>query len=570
MSTTGTLVAARAALLLALVFNPYLLARHCCRRADAAGTFAAWFASLLLLNTAWPVLLTVLGKPVNAGSLATGHAVCFLLLTVTAVVRSLPLKPAPTPAFARPWLFLFLFALLVLPFTRMAGIDTYKWQDLASSVQTEQRVAWLVHPLSLFGYTPRSYPSAQPLLLATIEVLGGTGVDWGFYILSVLCGAGALFTALLLGRRLFATEQTARDFALLYVFSPVLLRYAFWATGRGYFLALYPLLLWGLLELPHARGTAALAACAALLPMTHKLGGIALCVVPLVFVASLALTALRAGRRSMALLFTLSLLSAAALTPGRGVARILSFLWQPASRLALLAPLSLAGFLLPGTAAGQPAWRAMQLGWLVTMPLVFAGEMYGALLALPFAACMAAVGLNEVCQRVAAHARYLRRAVGGVVALTSLAIIVHLSRHATPEAVYQAARFLEAHDPRGPYRIEAAGQTRTQIQGYVSGCPRFTVTATAEASPRLRTPPRRTGNLRRDYQQWVNYLRAIVELPDVATAWYGATARVYYVSGPGAARPRLPPGVVCIHERDGVAVYAAATDPHADAHAERQ
>lgn len=551
------MVAARAALLLAIGLNPYLLARHLRRGAGTVTTVTIWFISLIALNTALPVLLSVLGRPVDAAHLAVAHGACFAALASLALNRRLSLRPAPDPMMARAAGPLLVFALLVLPFTRMAGIDTYKWQDLASSVRLEQRIAWLVHPLSLFGYTPRSYPSAQPLLLATVQILGATGVDGGFYLVSLLCGAGCFFTALFLGRRVFAEDETAWAFAGLYLFSPIFLRYGFWATGRGFFLALYPLLLWGLLELRRPRGLAVLLTAAVLLPMTHKLGGIALVAVPSIFAVAFVLLPLRANRWLALALFVLSLLCAAVLAPGQGAARLLMFLWKPASRLALLVPLSLAGFFLVPAAAARPAWHAVRLGWLVTMPLVFAGEMYGALLALPLAAAMGAIGLTTFCRRAATGAPLVRRAVAGAVLLTGIVVIAHLSREATPEPVYQAARFLENHDPHGPYRIEAAGRTRTQIQGYVSGCPRFTVTPPSDATPRLRALPRLTGSLRRDYQHGINYLRAFVELPETATAWYGDSPRVYYVTGPGSAGPALPPNAVGLYSNAGVAVYTA-------------
>jgi len=134
-----------------------------------------------------------------------------------------------------------LLCLLLLPYTYFTGVDTYKWQDLATSVRMEQALPWIVHPLSLLGFTPRAYPPAHPVLLATVQILGGLGVDGGFAVISVFTAILGIASATLLASRLLP-PALAPLAGLLYGFSPVFVRYAHWATGRGLFLAIFPAL----------------------------------------------------------------------------------------------------------------------------------------------------------------------------------------------------------------------------------------------------------------------------------------------------------------------------------------
>ena len=71
----------------------------------------------------------------------------------------------------------------------------------------------------------------------------GTGAAGaGYGIASLYIGALGMLAAFLLGRRLFPQPRRAAWTALLYVASPVFMRYAHWATGRGLLVALMPLL----------------------------------------------------------------------------------------------------------------------------------------------------------------------------------------------------------------------------------------------------------------------------------------------------------------------------------------
>jgi hypothetical protein len=185
----------------------------------------------------------------------------------------------------------------------------------------------------------------------------------------------------------------------------------------------------------------------------------------------------------------------------------------------------------------------MFAGCLVTLPLVFASDMYGALLALPFVALPAVAGLERLTGSAPlARARLIRIAVVVLTLGSGLGIIAHQAKDSPPDDAYRAALVLEQRDPLGPYRLEAPGRLRTQMQAYLSGCPRFTVSAPSEAHFAAAPFPRRTGVWAEDFRHAIAWLRSVLSLADVSTEWYGTTDRVYYVRfrGQGVVPPQAP------------------------------
>jgi hypothetical protein len=191
---------------------------------------------------------------------------------------------------------------------------------------------------------------------------------------------------------------------------------------------------------------------------------------------------------------------------------------------------------------------------LLTFPLAFHREMYGALIALPFVAATTADGLFWGLRRHAALAAWLRAAALILTLAGALAVIAHRSLNATPAAVWRAALFIEDLDPQGPFRIVAPEPARAQMQAYVSGCPRFNVSGSPDARVVVRRPPGFGGPLRQQFQAWVNYMRAMVAVAETGTDWYGHKPRVYHVivSGDGSR----PPQGRLLYRREGVEIYA--------------
>ena len=128
----------------------------------------------------------------------------------------------------------------------------------------------------------------------------------------------------------------------------------------------------------------------------------------------------------------------------------------------------------------------------------------------------------------------------------------------------EAARFIEAYDPRGPLTVAAPGRARQQIQAYLSGCPRFQVTATERQRLAIAPPPPLTGEPAHVLKLWIDYLRCVVSLSDAEADWYGADSRRYYVTIDG--RGERPGGATILYARSGVEVATPAGQPAPAAH----
>lgn len=539
------------ALLLAIGLSPWLISRLLLPRQSRLITIAGWGPAMIALNIGVPITLHLLAIPITPSTLALAHTLIFSLLLMVALPLLRQKQPNQPPLAAQcqdpanriPLATLLLFALLVIPFGHIAGIDTYKWQDLAGNVAVEQRISWLIHPLSLLGFTPRSYSSAQPLVLATIQILGHTGIDWGFYLLSITFGLTGFAGARLLGRHLFPTGSSANWLAALYLLSPVFMRYNYWATGRGLMIALLPVYLLVLLKLGHALTASRLSsrysliplipawlALSALLMLSHKAGVVGAILIPVLLMLSPALRLLY-GRWGLWSAGVIVLGLGLLLTGGQPV----SLVTRLVTRFGWLLPLALLAFTSSPAALMTPPFRTLTAGGLATLVLSCTPDMYGALLALPFVTCIAAVGLEKIKWRPAV--------ILGLIALPALVIVINQTRDSPGDDVYRAAQFIEQHDPRGPFRLEAPGAARRQIQAYVSGCPRFTVQVGTETSIRYHPLPPWSGNLAQDARVWIDTLRRVVGLHGSGTDWYGEGAKVYYITigGEGHKPPRATP-----------------------------
>ncbi len=563
------------ALALGLIVNPWLLARNLCRNADTVLTLAIAGVCLVSTGVAAPVLLHLVHIPISAGPLTVFHVVVFTIVLILSLLRDIRLRPTTengsiSSAFSPMGFMAAGFALLVIPFTPIAGIDTYKWQDLAGAVKVERSVPWLIHPVSLLGFTPRSYPSAQPLLLASISILSGASVDWSSYLLSLVSGAIGLTSATALARHVFTKPSTSLWMAFLYVFSPVFLRYNFWATGRGLFMALLPLFALGLLHKMRGKTLLAAAWCAILLCLSHKAGMVAVAAIPIAFLAGVLFfppaPSATHPPKGLALIWRMGLpclFALASLGAGFMLAQYspLNMAVRLATRLAFLFPFSLIGLpfvFLP--VHGTPAGRAMTMMALFALPAVCTDFMYGSLIAVLFVAYPAAIGLDELITRIPPHShRCAYAAIVAAVMIPAVTIIVHQSADSPSRDVVRAARFLNQLDPLGPYRIEAPGRTRTRMQAYLDGCPRFNVFQSRQPALKPMPFPLLTGPVHKDVRDITNYLRQWIVLPDTSTDWYGSNPKVYFITVAGEGK--VPPGARLLFTSGNVSVYDGPSEP---------
>jgi hypothetical protein len=524
-----------------LIGTPLLITLLLSRRRNLAFIATMTGCLSLALMVLVAISLHLSKYPITRGTLTSAHGVLFAISGLATLLR----KPSLAIQITRDERLYLLPGVLILlallfPYTYFTGIDTYKWQDIASSVGMEGSLAWVAHPLSLLGFTPRSYPSAYPIQLATIQLVGSLGIEYGFYVASIFTALLATASAYSLGQICF-NGRPAIFFALLYALSPVCIRYTHWATGRGLFLALLPAFLALFLALPKVKSWLGALCLGSLLCLSHKVG---LITVPLFLMLSAVAFVLprRSNRFAIALFCLIPIVLAAAIVspfalpfPAGQVAGLLRY---SITRFSWMVPVAVLGLMGPDNLLGSNSWRKLFPGILVAIPLAYERHMYGALIALPFVTLLATHGTVQFLK----WRPKLTKATIGILAILTLsgalATIVHRSRIATSPALRQAALFLEHHNPRGPFRIVAPGRARTQVQAYVSGCPRICVSTSNTGTISMQPPPSiRNGTARETLSNWINYTRGLFTVSEIKTSWYGKNPMTYYfvINGEGTA-----------------------------------
>ncbi len=579
-------------LLMLLLTLAVMAGRVIGRQQNLISAMAVGGALVVALTTFVTVSLHYLEIPITTGRLLLIYIAINVLLTAMHTVTCRQMPWVITPDITRLLLpGLALFAVIILPYTHFTGIDTYKWQDLATAVNVEQNIPWLVHPLSLLGFTPRSYPSAQPILLATIQIIGNLGIDAGFAVLSLFIAVLGCAAAYFFGLRAFRKPQTAAIYALLYIYTPVFTRYTHWATGRGLFLALFPLLLATMIP-PNSRiddqpdklitsrdpfsvfqyfrfSVFQIFPLLLLLSLSHKVGFIiALSFIPIY------LSGFLVPKQSRRMLVIISILPSAVLAlfvvsrtmlpfPAGNAIGIVRY---SLTRFGILMPLAILGLIAPVNLFANIKWRRLYPLMLIAIPLAFERHMYGALIAAPLITLAATEGVVWLWGKssVASNQHPADQQAKNLLALSSklffaitiafaIATVVHRSRIATSRPVYHAAQFLEQHDPLGPYIINAPGRVRTQVQAYVSGCPRFNLTTGTNSVIKISAPPNIKGNPRKVLQNWTTYMRGFMTVPEIATDWYGKNPRRYYITINDQGTH--PPEAKQIYNKNGVKIY---------------
>jgi hypothetical protein len=550
----------RFALLPALLGTPLLTVRHLAPRADALLTLAWTGVSAILLNAAVPIGLHLTAIPVTAAALAGVHWIVFALLLAALRPRRIRFWPRDGGGSLRiPFLYWAIFAVLVFPFTHLAGIDTYRWQSLATGVRVERMIPWLLHPVSLFGFGPRAYPSAQPLVLASVQILGGLGVDAGFYFVSLLSGAVGILTATLMAVRLLGPGAPASACAALYAFSPVFLRYNHWATGRGLFLAVLPLAVLCAARLPRWKPLFAYPLLALLLAFCHKTGIAAAVLLPAAAVAARMVPARPSRWAPVTLAVPFCILAVLASRPLAPAGRLAGCLYADVTRFGILTLAAAAVWAFRPDCMALPHRRLILCGLLLSFPLAHAADMYGAMVALPFLALTASEAV-PLLDRAAPSRRVAAQACVAAAVLTAgAAVLVRRSLDATPRRIREAAAFLNERDPLGPFQIEAPGRARAQLVGYVSGCPRFRARPAGAVRVLFAPRPSASGPVAFRVKAWTDYLRACIELDSVDVEWYGNAGRTYFVRIDGAGE--APADARPIYDRQGVAILATGPEP---------
>lgn len=548
-----------------MVATPSAMYAFLASRRDSVGTY--WVALLPpLVALLVAATLDWVGVPLSRYTLGAAHTL-LALATVIGLRRYTGRATAPahalSPGADTPVWLAVVLGLLVLPITPLAGIDTYKWQDLASTLSVEGRLAWIEHPLSWFGLTPRAYPPLQPVWLGTAQALvPGLGVEGGFAMISLGTAGLTLLSARALARHLWPRARSRLLFVLLYTLAPLTIRYTHWTTGRGIFLALLPLFVLGLLRLPSWRGAGLTLLSGLLLLLSHRVAVVA---VP-VTLAVVGLTVLIPRRFRPALGIALFLLGGVLaglmakpwgapfpLGAPLGMARVLTV------RYGILVPI-LAWWIVAGwRTTARSETRLTPAGPLLCLwPFSAMDDPYAALIALPWLVWTATAMLDTGLARWSTAAA--NRVLFGIIILAILGAAVISVRRSWDAMSWRertAARFLDRGDPRGPLVIEAPGMARRRMQAYLGGCPRLPATpASAHTINAVFQRPPAGLAPRQLAVAWLRSLRNALDVAAPDYAWYGANPRHYYISidGHGAA----PDGAVTLYERRGVRIMAPA------------
>jgi len=235
----------------------------------------------------------------------------------------------------------------------------------------------------------------------------------------------------------------------------------------------------------------------------------------------------------MVCLFSLPFVALAVLVasgPGSGLpAKVASFLRADATRFGWFAPAAVVGILGGNRWLGSPERRRLLPLGLAGFAMSHIGDMYGALIALAVVCVAATDGVEWIASRVPRHGTRVSTVALALTLTGALLIVGIRSVQATPRRIYAAAAFLEKHDPEGPFVIYAPGMARSQIQGYVSGCPRFDLVTQGPAEVRFLRPPALRGDPVHVVQRLISWLRHLIVVTGVHTRWYGETPRIYSV-----------------------------------------
>ena len=129
------------------------------------------------------------------------------------------------------------------------GMDSFYIHSLANSILTNGHAEWVIHPLSVIGLYPMSYPSGIPFLLSELSSVTGMNMESTILFISLFFGVLGVFSMYLLAKEI--KDDNLFIFLAIFVFStsPIFIDYTSWTiTTRGALIALVPLFIWAILK----------------------------------------------------------------------------------------------------------------------------------------------------------------------------------------------------------------------------------------------------------------------------------------------------------------------------------
>lgn len=123
------------------------------------------------------------------------------------------------------------------------GSDTTFIHTLSSSLSQEGFARWYINPFSFFGLFALSYPSATPVLLATLSQLSGISIEGLILLMGMAFGIIGALSAFVVAREILDDDRFALLVAILFSLAPFFLKDTTWiGSSRGFVVAMLPVL----------------------------------------------------------------------------------------------------------------------------------------------------------------------------------------------------------------------------------------------------------------------------------------------------------------------------------------
>lgn len=125
------------------------------------------------------------------------------------------------------------------------GVDSFFIHSLTNSISKFGYIKWALHPSSLFGLYPFSYPSGSPVIMSILSQLTRVDIEHTILIYGFVMAVLGMFASYVMALKVRKDYLFAFFTSFAFSTSPVFVEYTRWtATTRNLFLALFPLFLW--------------------------------------------------------------------------------------------------------------------------------------------------------------------------------------------------------------------------------------------------------------------------------------------------------------------------------------
>lgn len=129
------------------------------------------------------------------------------------------------------------------------GTDSFFVYGLATSISNYGYAKWVIHPMSLLGLYPLSYPSMYPFLLSGTSVCTNISIEYIILISEIILSILGMLSIYLVAREVKDDDFFSFIVAFVFSLSPAFFFYTNWiATTRGIFISLLPIFIYSLIK----------------------------------------------------------------------------------------------------------------------------------------------------------------------------------------------------------------------------------------------------------------------------------------------------------------------------------